>query len=124
MKMTHRYIYIIGISFLVLLPVSCGQKHKAASLADDFVERYALQPEQLTDRDYCHFDSTHRLNDSLVAELQQQHKPLFKKDIPYPAPKAGRMLYLIRMNYTSGGDDTLVHTFYIDEHMQHIVAFK
>ena len=33
------------------------------------------------------------------------------------------MLYLIRMNYVYQ-DDTLWHTFYLDEKLEHVVAFK
>jgi len=106
-----------------MLLCSCGQKHKAAALADDFVEEYAIEPEKLIDRDYCHFDSTRVISDSLIRVMQQRSHPLFKQPIPYPVASAGRMLYLVRMNYVYD-HDTLTQTFYIDEQMEHVVAFK
>lgn len=107
----------------MLLFGSCGQKHKAAQLADDFVDQYALSPDKMIKRDYCHFDSTKLISDSLVDAMQHRRHPLYKYPIDYPTPSAGRMLYLVRMNYLFDGD-TLSQTFYIDEQMEHVVAFK
>ena len=55
--------------------------------------------------------------------MQQAKHPLYKHPIPYSVHNAGRMLFLLRMNYRHQGD-TLWQTFYIDEQMEHVVAFK
>ena len=121
--MKHRRILTTGLAALVLLLASCGQKHKATRLVEDFIEQYALQPDEIEHRDYEHFDSTKVISDSLLQSMQAKENPLFRHPIPYPVTKSGRMLYLLRMNYVHKGD-TLWHTFYIDEGLEHIVAFK
>jgi hypothetical protein len=48
---------------------------------------------------------------------------VFKKDVKYGSEQSGRMLHLLRINYAYEGD-TLTNTFYLDEQLQHVVAFK
>ena len=108
---------------MLLLTVSCGQKHKAKGLVEDFIEANALDPDAIADRDFTRFDSTKVITDSLVMAMQQAKHPLYTHPIPYSVHTAGRMLFLLRMNYRHQGD-TLWQTFYIDEQMEHVVAFK
>lgn len=119
----NRIYIIIGVVVLVLLFASCGQKHQATALVEEFIEQNALHPDELRDRDYHHFDSTKVISDSLLQAMQARKSPLFKHPIPYPVSTGGRMLYLIRMNYVYQAD-TLWHTFYLDEKLEHVVAFK
>ena len=121
--MKHHSLLATGLAALVFLLASCGQKHKATGLVEDFIDQYALQPDEIEQRDYEHFDSTKVISDSLLQIMQAKEHPLFKHPIPYPVAKSGRMLYLLRMNYVHKGD-TLWHTFYLDEQLEHIVAFK
>ena len=102
---------------------SCGQKHKAETVVGDFIEAYAKDPDAIRKRDFVRFDSTKVIGDSLVKVMQTREHELFKQPIPYPVASAGRMLYLVRMNYVYD-HDTLTQTFYIDEQMEHVVAFK
>ena len=111
--MDRRYI-IIGITAFVFLFVSCGQKHKAVNVVEDFIEQYAQYPDEMKEREFEHFDSTKVISDSLVLD---------KSPIPYPVRTSGRMLYHIRMSYVYKGD-TLWQTFYLDETLEHVVAVK
>ena len=120
--MDRRYI-IIGITAFVFLFVSCGQKHKAKVLVEDFIENYAIDPDAIAERDFTRFDSTKVITDSLIMAMQEATHPLYKHPIPYSVHNAGRMLFLLRMNYQHQGD-TLWQTFYVDEQMEHVVAFK
>jgi hypothetical protein len=119
----NRLYIIIGVTAVVLLFSSCGQKHKAEVVVEAFIEQYAKNPAEIQHRDFEHFDSTKVISDSVVIALQQRGNELFKNPIPYPVNTAGRMLYHIRMNYVYQGD-TLWQTFYLDEGLEHVVAFK
>jgi hypothetical protein len=120
--MDRRYI-IIGITAFVFLFVSCGQKHKAVNVVEDFIEQYAQYPDEMKEREFEHFDSTKVISDSLVLAMQQRGNELYKSPIPYPVRTSGRMLYHIRMSYVYKGD-TLWQTFYLDETLEHVVAVK
>ena len=102
---------------------SCGQKHKAETVVGDFIETYAKDPDAIRKRDFVRFDSTKVIGDSLVKEMQTREHELFKQPIPYPVSTSGRVLYLLRMNYVYQGD-TLWQTFYLDESLENVVAFK
>lgn len=119
----NRIYIIIGVTLLVFLLTSCGQKHKAETVIEEFLAEYALAPDEIQHRDYEHFDSTKVISDSLIVAMQQRSQPLFKQPIPYPAATSGRMLYHLRMNFVHH-DDTLWYTFYLDEQLEHVVAFK
>lgn len=118
----HLSIIIICMAMVTGM-VSCGRKYQAETLVEVFVEEHALSPSELEDRDYVHFDSTKVISDSLIIALQGRRHELFKHPIPYPTSSSGRMLYLLRMSYVHKGD-TLFQTFYLDEQLEHVVAFK
>ena len=105
-------IYIkIGIClFNVLLFASCGQQYKAESTVKDFIE------------DFADLGKTRHLNDSLIGIMRQNGAQGFKKGITYPAIPQGDLYYL-RMRYISG-KDTLQNTFYLNEELTEVVAFK
>ena len=102
---------------------SCGRKHQAETLVEEFIEQHAVSADEMKERDYVHFDSTKVISDSLIANMQKREHEHFKHPIPYPIPSSGRMLYLLRMSYIYK-NDTLFHTFYLDEQLEHVVAFK
>ena len=107
-----------------MLMASCGQKHKAESTVEQFIEQYALNPSDLNDRDFENFDSTNVIGDSLLRAMQQSRKPLFRHPITYPTATTGKgKLFLLRMRFVAH-DDTLWHTFYLDQQLEHVVAFK
>ena len=117
-------IYIkIGISlFAVLLFASCGQQYKAESTVKDFVEDNMEAANQISGRDFADLGKTRHLSDSLVTAMRQRGAQGFKKGITYPAIPQGDLYYL-RMRYINGSD-TLQNTFYLNEDLTEVIAFK
>lgn len=114
---------LITIASVALLTASCTRQYKAERLAADFIERNALHPEEMSDRDFKSLDSTKHLTDSIILSMQARGGEQFQQNIDYPVKTAGRMLYYLRMSYVHGGD-TLQNTFYLDEELQNVVSFK
>jgi len=110
------------ITFTALL-IGCGPQKDAERLVDQFIEQYAVEPAAIQNVSYQHIDSTKLVSDSLIGVMQQRSHELFKDGIDYPVKSKGNKLYYIRMKFTYKGD-TLRQTFYIDEALEHIVAFK
>lgn len=112
--------YIIGIA--VLLFASCGQQYHAEKTIKAFVEANAKNPELMTKRDFADLGTTRHINDSLIAEMRQRGAELYKQDISYPEGHFGDLFYL-RMSYVHG-TDTLQNTFYLNQELTEVVAFK
>ena len=121
MKKKSLYI-IIGVIFVSFF-VSCGNQQTAKSLVTDFIEQNALSPEKMIAREFSSLDSTKFINDSIVLSMQKRGHELYKNDIRSEQSQSGRMLYYLRMKcmYDS---DTLQQTFYLDEKLTSVVAFK
>ena len=117
------FIRIITSVALCLLITACGQQKDAEQLVERFIEQYAVAPEKIGTVVFQNIDSTKLISDSLIGAMQQRPNSIFKEGIDYPVKSGGRMLYFIRMNFTYEGD-TLRQTFYMDEALEHIVAFK
>ena len=120
--MRRLYNIIIGVTFALLL-TACGKQGKAESLVKAFIEQNAEMPDKMKTLSFGKIDSTKVISDSLIMVLQTREHELFRKDINYTAHTAGRMLYYVRMKYAYG-NDTLQQTFYMDESLEQIVAFK
>ncbi|MBQ9671457.1 MAG: hypothetical protein IJV34_01215 [Prevotella sp.] len=114
---------LITIASVALLTASCTRQYKAERLAADFIERNALHPEEMSDRDFKSLDSTKHITDSIILSMQARGGEQFQQNIDYPVKTAGRMLYYLRMSYVHDGD-TLQNTFYLDEELQNVVSFK
>jgi hypothetical protein len=108
---------------MVLLLASCGQRHTAMKLAEDFIEQNATSPDNIQQRNFGKLGQTNKLNDSVVAQLQTQATDFLKPGISYPAYQQGDTLFFIRMSYVCN-NETLSHTFYADKQLEHIVAVK
>ncbi len=119
--MISRACIIIGISALLLF-TSCGQQHKAESLASDFVAENMVDPSAISGKDFADLGTTRHLSDSLIKVMRQRGAEGFKKNIKYGEIPQGDLIYL-RMQYVKDGD-TLSNTFYLDEELASIVAFK
>ncbi len=119
----RRALYIIICVAAVCLFSACGDRHTAISLAEDFIEANAAQPEQIADRDFGKLGTTRLLSDSTVERMRRQTSALYKSGIVYPAYQQGDTLFFIRMNFTTQGD-TLSQTFYFDSKLEHVVAVK
>lgn len=118
-----RRIYIIIGILAVLLFASCGRQHTAESLVKEFVSQHATEPGKMEVIDFGDLDSTKVIKDSLILDMQTREHANFKSGIDYTVKTSGRMLYFLRMKYVCEGD-TLQQTFYMDENLQQIVAFK
>ena len=119
--MISRACIIIGISALLLF-TSCGQQHKAESLASDFVAENMVDPSAISGKDFADLGTTRHLSDSLIKVMRQRGAANFKKGISYGKIPTGDLYYL-RMSYISNGD-TLQNTFYFDPELSEVVAFK
>ena len=117
----HAYIIIIGISVLLLF-ASCGQQHKAESLAKDFVAENMEDPSAISGKDFTDLGTTRHISDSMITVMRQRGAVGFKKGISYGEKPTGDLYYL-RMSYICNGD-TLQNTFYFDSELKEVVAFK
>ena len=114
-----RHIILGG---LVLLLTACGQQYKAEKAVEAFVDANAIEPGEIAHRDFADIGTTRHISDSLIDVMRHRGAPLFKKDIPYPQKPSGDLIYL-RMRYIHKGD-TLQNTFYLDNEVKEVVAFK
>ena len=119
--MKSRAYIIIGISALLLF-ASCGQQHKAESLAKDFVAENMEDPSAISGKDFADLGTTRHISDSLITVMRQRGASGYKKDITYGKIPTGDLYYL-RMSYINNGD-TLQNTFYFDAELTEVVAFK
>ena len=107
---------------IILLFASCGQQYKAEQTVKAFIEENMIQPDKISNHSFADLGSTRHLNDSLINMMRQRGAQLFKKGISYGEIPSGDLFFL-RMRYISG-NDTLQNTFYLDNELTQIVAFK
>ena len=106
----------------MLLFASCGQQYHAEKTVEAFVEANMEQPNQINHRDYADVGTTRHINDSLITMMRERGAELFKKNITYGETPEGDLFYL-RMRYVHNGD-TLQNTFYLNQELTEVVAFK
>ena len=107
---------------MILLFASCGQQYQAEKTVEAFVDENAENPDLVTKRDFADLGTTRHISDSLVNVMRQRGAEHFKESISYPAIPQGDLYYL-RMRYVYEGD-TLQNTFYLNEELTEVVAFK
>ena len=117
--MKSRAYILIGVTLLL---ASCGKQYHAEQTVEDFVEANAESPEKITHRDFADLGTTPHITDSLVSVMRQRGAAHFKQGIQYPERPDGELYYL-RMRYVHDGD-TLQNTFYLDQELKQVVAFK
>jgi len=120
--MNSRAYIIIGVVACLLLFASCGQQYKAEQTAKAFVEDNMEQPEKITDRDFADIGTTRHISDSLITVMRQRGAEGFKLTTQHGEIPQGDLFFL-RLQYVKDGD-TLSNTFYLDEELASIVAFK
>ena len=120
--MNSRAYIIIGVVACLLLFASCGQQYKAEQTVKAFVEENMEAGDKITNRDFADIGTTRHISDSLITVMRQRGAQGFKKGIKYGEIPQGDLIYL-RMQYVKDGD-TLSNTFYLDEELASIVAFK
>ena len=120
--MISRAHIIIGIG-LVLLFASCGRQHSAEQTVKAFVEaNMENSGDEISDRDFADLGTTRLISDSLIQLMRHRGAPLFKQGISYPDTPHGELYYL-RMSDVHDGD-TLQNTFYLNQELTEVVAFK
>ena len=112
----------IIIGSLILLLTACGQQYKAEKAVEVFIEANAIEPSEISKRDFADVGTTRHISDSLIDVMRHRGAPLYKKEIAYPEKPQGDLIYL-RMRYVHQGD-TLQNTFYLDPEAQNVIAFK
>ena len=118
MKLSRVYI-IIGISLLL---ASCGKQYDAEKTVEAFVDQYAENAGALKGIDFADIGTTRHISDSLIQVMRHRGAPLFKKGINYGQVPDGELYYL-RMRFIHEGD-TLQNTFYLNQELTEVVAFK
>lgn len=114
-----RAIYIIGVA---LLFASCGKQYDAEQIVKQFVETNAEKPELMEKRDFADLGTTRHISDSLINVMRTRGAEHYKKGISYGKVPEGDIYYL-RMKYIQEGD-TLQNTFYLNQELTEVVAFK
>ena len=114
--------YII-ISVTLLLFASCGRQHDAEQTVKAFVEANMENGgKDISNRDFADLGTTRHIKDSIILVMRQRGAQHFKRSITYPALSEGELYYL-RMSYVHQGD-TLQNTFYLNQDLTEVVAFK
>ena len=118
--MNARTYIIIGVMLLLL--ASCGKQYDAEQTVKDFVESNIDNADKVSGRDFADLGTTRHINDSLINVMHQRGADHFKQGIAYPDAPDGDLYYL-RMRYVYDGD-TLQNTFYLNQELTEVVAFK
>lgn len=113
-----RALYIIG----VLLLASCGKQYDAEQTVKDFVEANMEHADQIKGQDFGDLGTTRLISDSLIGIMRQRGATNYRQGINYGKVPTGDLYYL-RMRYVDG-NDTLNNTFYLNQELTEVVAFK
>lgn len=122
--MRHPLYILIGASLLLF--ASCGQQHQAENVIQDFVDEYVAEPASRSSITVVKFDSTKVLNDSTIRVMRANADTIKRysaKPIKYAEGAIGHKLFVVRIKYTIYGVE-FSDTYYLDEALSHVVAFK
>ncbi len=119
----RRYIYIL-IGVVILTLTACGERHRAQSIAEDFLEQNMADASALSRCEFTSFDSTRTVSDSAISKMRQQAaaSKAYSGRAAY-VERQGRTLLLMRATFLVNGD-TCGATFYLNPQLDGIVAFK
>ena len=123
--MNRRALHIIIGVTLVLLSVSCGQQHQAKEVIQEFVDQYAADPSSRSSISITKFDSTFVLSDSVIYRMRTNADTIkrYQKAIRYTDGDISRKLFIARISYTIDTTE-FSDTYYLDDHLTRVVAFK
>lgn len=110
----------------MLLFASCGQQHNAESIVKEFMRQNLNDASQLNDIEFADIDSTKYINESMVKNIREaaNRSPQYKHGIIYNATSVvGRQLIIARVHYKIG-EKKFRDTYYLDENVTAVVAFK
>lgn len=107
------------------LAIGCGRQHDAESLVKDFMKENMSNYSAITDVNFKRLDSTRHLKDSIITRIRKsaETSALYKKSIRYDDGTPGDKLIILRVEYKMDDKDHS-DTYYIDNGLTHIVAFK
>lgn len=120
MKTVKRCV-VFGMFCAVL--ACCGDQHKAESVVGDFIDanialdRYSVK--------FSSLDSTDRVTPERIMTMRKNASTdhLFKRNASFlPVPASGK--YLFTRTKIINGTDTVERTFYMDDALTGVIAFK
>jgi len=106
----------------MLFLTSCGKQYDAEQTVKDFVESNMNNAEKISSQEFGDLGTTRHISDSLIDVMRQRGAPHYRQGINYGKVPEGDLYYL-RMKYVYEGD-SLQNTFYLDETLANIIAFK
>ena len=117
------YIMMMACSAIIILSsVSC-KNNSAKGLIEDFMNVNMVSTSNISDKEYSKIDSTFYINDSIINAMHKMQVPGYKGIIKYSNEKAGKKLLFMSITFKQNKKD-IKQTFYFDENITHIVAFK
>lgn len=122
--MKRIFIAIIALVAMVAFNSCDKEKTTAQKLVKEFLKEN-LVSEDFKVMDYSRLDSTKLISDSVFLQLRADgaKSKLFKADIHYADGPKTRKLNYLRVKYRMD-KDTVNQTFYLDDQLTRIVAFK
>ncbi|MBR1506222.1 MAG: hypothetical protein IJ614_08965 [Prevotella sp.] len=115
-----RYNIIIGVALLLF--ASCGQQQQAKSVVKEFMEKQLVDASELSYIDFANLDSTRVVSDSLLQDMRNRKSEHYTMPSHYADSPSGK-LFMMRVSYRLG-TDTCSATFYFDDGISGVVAFK
>ncbi len=114
---------ILFASLAAVFLSSCGEQYKAKQLVSNFLDR-SLAKKDFAIENCSKLDSTYYITDSTLNAMRAASR----KETPfirtrYEGVKRSKKLLFIRIDYTNNGRKH-TQTFYMDDRLQHVVAFK
>ena len=115
-------IISVFIALFALL-TGCGQGYKTHKTVEDFLENQ-MQLTQYKTIEWGKIDSTFRISSDVLAVLRRQGKIQFKRDFSYCVPSAKLNFLTVKYVRDANIKDTVSQTFYINDQLTGVVAFK
>lgn len=114
---------ILFASLATVFLSSCGEQYKAKQLVSNFLDR-SLAEKDFSIENCSKLDSTYYITDNTLNAMRAASR----KETPfirarYESVKRSKKLLFIRIDYTNNGRKH-TQTFYMDDRLQHVVAFK
>lgn len=124
MKTIKAFPILLAIVMTVSL-ASCGEQSDAEGVVRHFMKENLIEPKSLSDVEFANIDSTKLITPRIVDNMRRMAPTtgLYRPDIHYADNAPQRMLYSLRVNYKVG-ERECVSTFYLDEQLHEVVAFK
>ena len=125
-----RVFLFLAAGFLALASVSCGKRHSAKQLVEDFIDEHA-QLSSVSVTDVGKLDSTDRVDNTTISALQADVKNggIYKPDTKFgQRPTNTKTLLMLRVTLEvkdeKGEKKPYKQTFYLDPELTSVVAVK